>query len=308
MGHRGKKLGVALGSGAARGLAHIGVLRALADAGMAPEVVAGTSIGALVGGVYAAGKLDAFTDIVLDLDWRKIARYFLEVSFPRSGLIEGLRVSEFIGQIVGKRTIPELPVAFCAVATDVASGREVVIDDGDLVAAIRASIAVPGIFTPARRRNDLLVDGGLVNPVPVSVCRAMGADRVIAVDLNRGRVTAIRGPRPSDPGAAVCKTSRPGATGVRHWLEQRTARSGAAGLGAATAWLERRSGPSIFEVLGNSLAIMEGQIGETRLKIDRPDLLIRPGVGHIQFLEFFLARETIAEGYRAAKTALEEWA
>lgn len=200
-----------------------------------------------------------------------------------------------------------MTVAFGAVATDVLSGREVIIADGDLVAAIRASIAVPGIFTPARRRDDLLVDGGLVNPVPVSACRAMGADRVIAVDLNHGRVSAIRRPGPSQRSVAVRQRTGARAKSVLNWLAQRPKRPDARVFGAVSAWMERRAAPNIFEVLGHALCIMEEQIAETRLKIDPPDLLIRPIVGHVQFLEFFLARETIEEGYRAAKEALEEW-
>ena len=129
-----QKTGIALGSGAARGMAHIGVLRALEDAGQKPGFVAGTSIGALVGGVYAAGKLDELTDIVLALDWKQAASFFLEASFPRSGLIEGNKVTEFLAKILGRRKIRDLPIPFRAVATEITSGREVVIDDGDVVA------------------------------------------------------------------------------------------------------------------------------------------------------------------------------
>lgn len=299
------RLGLALGSGAARGMAHIGVLRALADAGMPPDMVAGTSIGALVGGVYAAGRLNEFVDIVLGLDWRRSALLFLEASFPRSGLIEGIKVAELLRRILGWRSVPERPVAFRAVATDVWTGREVVIDDGDLVSAIRASIAVPGIFTPAKRRGDLLIDGGLVNPVPVSVCRAMRAERVIAVDLNYGRITARRRPAPSGRVKESGSPSGAGAKRVFEWMEKNKKRIHAGVPGPVKEWMDHRQEPNIFDVLGTSLCIMEGQITETRLKIDPPDLLIRPRVGHVQFLDFFLAKEMIEEGYRAAKEALK---
>jgi NTE family protein len=287
-------------------MAHIGVLRALADAGMTPDVVAGTSIGALVGGVYAAGKLDELTDIVLGLDWKQAARYFMEVSLPRSGLIEGMKVAEFLARIVGKCEIADLPLAFGAVATEIMSGREVVIGDGDLVAAIRASIAVPGIFTPARRHDDLLVDGGLVNPVPVSVCRALGAEQVIAVDLNHGRVRNTRCSAGRGKPEAERPMQRTGAHArkVFAWLERKARRFDVTLPDPVRAWMERQSSPSIFDVLGNSLSIMEEQIAATRLQIDRPDLLIRPKVGHVRFMQFFLAGETIEEGYRAAREAL----
>lgn len=183
------RVALALGSGAARGLAHIGVLRALAEAGVTPCAVAGSSIGAVVGGAFAAGRLDALAEFVNGLDWRRSAHLFLEASFPRSGLIEGRKIEEILRQLLGRRDISELPVPFRAVATDVTTGREVVIDEGDLVSAIRASISVPGIFSPARRKGAHLVDGGLVNPVPVSVARALGGVGVVAVNVSRGLVS-----------------------------------------------------------------------------------------------------------------------
>ncbi|NCC56905.1 MAG: patatin, partial [Synergistales bacterium] len=189
-GERNPKIGIALGSGGARGMAHIGVLRALEEAGVKPELVAGTSIGALVGGIYSAGKINELTEIALGLDWKKAARYFMEVSFPRSGLIEGARINEFLLEMVGDRSIEDLPRAFSAVATDIMSGREEVLAVGGLVDAIRASISIPGIFTPAKVNDTFLVDGGLVNPVPVNVCRKMGAEFVIAVDINNGRTVS----------------------------------------------------------------------------------------------------------------------
>ncbi len=300
------KLGLALGSGAARGMAHIGVLHALADAGMMPDIVAGTSIGALVGGVYAAGKLDELTDIVLGLDWKQVAHYFMEMSFPRSGLIEGVKMTEFLAKIVGTCEITDLPIAFRVVATEIMSGREIVIDDGTLVAAIRASIAVPGIFTPAKRHDDLLVDGGLVNPVPVSVCRAMGAEQIIAVDLNHGRLGNMRHAAATGKGEAKKSKQSQSANAKKmyDWLERKTKRLDVNLIDQVRSWMERQSMPSIFDVLGNSLRIMEGQIAASRLKIDRPDILIRPKVGHIHFMEFFLAGEMIEEGYRATREAL----
>ena len=298
------RLGLALGSGAARGLAHVGVLRAFAEAGLSPGAVAGTSIGAIVGGVYAAGRLDEFAEFVLGLDWRRSARLFLEASFPHSGLIEGVRICELLRRIVGRRGIEELPIAFRAVATDVETGREVVIGEGDLVAAIRASIAVPGIFSPARRRSALLVDGGLVNPVPISVCRALGAQRVVAVDVNHGWIGGRR--RAAAAGGKDGSAPPPGAGARRlfQWLERRAKRRDAGAPAPAREWTERRRGPSIFEVLGHTLRIVERQITEMRLRLDRPDRLIRPRVGHYQFLDFHRARELIEEGYRAAKEAL----
>ena len=138
------KLGLALGAGAARGMAHLGVIQKLEEAGLEPDVVAGTSIGALVGGMYAAGKLDRLTETVLELDWMHIARYFVEITFPRSGLIEGNKLASLVSEMVGEVELTDLSLPFRAVATNLMTGEEVVIDDGGLVEAIRASIAVPG--------------------------------------------------------------------------------------------------------------------------------------------------------------------
>ena len=181
------KIGLALGSGSARGLAHIGVTRALKDAGIHVDYVAGTSIGAAIGAVYASGKLDSLQDAYLAMDWKKIA-YFFDVVFPKSGIIDGKKVADFMRDYVHSENIEDLPLPFKAVATELNSGEEVVLETGDVIEAVRASISVPGMFTPVRRDGRVLVDGGLVNPVPVNVARAMGADIVIAVDINHGIV------------------------------------------------------------------------------------------------------------------------
>ncbi|MBI3042108.1 MAG: patatin-like phospholipase family protein [Betaproteobacteria bacterium] len=182
MARRKPRIGVALGAGSARGWAHIGVLRRLVEAGIAPEVVCGTSIGALVGAVYADDDLAQFEQWVKDLTWRKVVGYF-DLSFG-SGLLKGGKLFEYLrGDFLDKR-IEDLPRPFGAVATDFASGREVWLRAGPVADAVRASIALPGLFTPSQDGDRLLVDGALVNPVPVSLARAMDADVVIAVDLS----------------------------------------------------------------------------------------------------------------------------
>jgi NTE family protein len=174
-------IGIALGAGSARGWAHIGVLRALAKAGIRPRIVCGTSIGALVGAVHANDSLDALEDWVRGLTWRRVLGFF-DFSFS-GGMLKGAKLIAYLENQLLDRPIEDLALPFAAVATDLRSGREVWLREGRAADAVRASIALPGLFTPVARDGRLLVDGALVNPVPVSLCRAMGADFVIGVDL-----------------------------------------------------------------------------------------------------------------------------
>jgi NTE family protein len=176
------RIGLALGSGAARGWSHIGVIRVLENAGISPSIVCGTSIGALVGAAYAAKELDPLETWVRSLTWQNVLG-FLDLRFG-GGLITGARLFDFFRARFADPGIAALSRTYGAVATEVATGREVWLREGPVLDAVRASIAMPGLFTPFEQDGRLLVDGGLVNPVPVSLCRALGADVVIAVDLN----------------------------------------------------------------------------------------------------------------------------
>jgi len=178
-----RKIGLALGSGSARGWSHIGVIRGLQEADVAIDIVCGSSIGALVGGAYAAGKLDDAERLIRELAWSDVLG-FMEVPVPRSGLINSEKIADYLRERLGDPNIEDLPIPFAAVATDLTSGQEVWIRNGSLIEAIRASISMPGMFTPCFREGRLLVDGGLINPVPVSLCRSLGANTVIAVNPN----------------------------------------------------------------------------------------------------------------------------
>jgi len=273
MARRKPRIGVALGAGSARGWAHIGVLRRLVEAGIAPEVVCGTSIGALVGAVYADDDLARFERWVDDLTWRKVVGYF-DLSFG-SGILKGGKLFDSLrGDFLEKR-IEELPRPFGAVATDFPSGREVWLRAGPVADAVRASIALPGLFTPSPDGDRLLVDGALVNPVPVSLARAMDADLVIAVDLSAD----IIGQR------------------------SRKARSGKAGL------------PGMLEVVTGSLNIVSVRITRSRLAGEPADIVIRPRVSTLGLLEYHRGSEAIAEGRAAAELMipqiqglLQDWA
>ncbi|MCD4747860.1 MAG: patatin-like phospholipase RssA, partial [Thermoanaerobaculales bacterium] len=303
-----KNIGLALGSGAARGWAHIGVIRALTEAGIEIKYVAGTSIGSLVGAAFALNKTDVLEDFARQLDWKQIVS-FLDVTFPRSGLIDGEKITGFFRSHVREMNLEELPLRYCAVATDLTACREVVLNEGDLIEAIRASISVPGIFTPVKKNGGFLVDGGLVNPVPVSAARNMGADYVIAVDLNHNRI---------DKGSVndigpVAPSMENGAGGrlrnkwrIAQTLNKRRIESSSPAASQGRLWMQRNTVPNIFDVLTTSINIMEAQITATRLATEPPDLLIQPKLGKIRFLEFHRAEEAIDEGYRAAMAQLWE--
>lgn len=310
---RRPKIGLALSSGSARGLAHFGVIRALEEAGIKVDFIAGTSVGALIGAVYASGRIDSMESTFQEFDRKRTVSFF-DVVFPKSGLIDGAKVSELVRAHINSELIESLPIPFCAVATDLLTGEEVVIRQGDIIEAVRASISVPGIFTPVRSNGRLLVDGGLVNPVPVSAVRNMGAECVIAVDLNHQIVTG----KNLRPLLNIGKANSEGdntASMFSQWVSDcRLAMKDIklkllAGDDPVSAqfrkWISPEPLPSIFEVLLASINIMETSITESRMRIDKPDLIIRPPLGEIRFLEFNRAEEIISIGYESARAQLK---
>jgi NTE family protein len=180
-----KKTALVLGSGGARGWAHIGVLKALEELKCSPDIVVGTSIGAIVAAIHAAGVLEEAERIAASIDWKQVARLFFEVNLPRSGLVKGARIMDLLRELIPVKRIENLTVVYAAVATDLRVEQEVVMSEGDLFKALRASFSIPGVFTPVEyTKGQWLVDGGLVNPLPISVARAMGATHVVGVDIN----------------------------------------------------------------------------------------------------------------------------
>lgn len=299
-----KKVGLALGSGSARGWSHIGVIRALQEEGIDIDIVCGTSVGSIVGSALAAGFLDQLEEWARELAWSDILG-FMDVTLPRSGLIEGDKITKFFRANLSDPNIEDLPLPFAAVATDMSSGREVWLQKGPLIDAIRASISMPGIFTPFKQGKQWLVDGGLVNPVPVSLCRAMGADIVIAVNLNSDimgkRKTARKGIQ------NVSKKQKVEDHGLRNqltaYLDNTMKRSKSLVLNRFSQNHADR-GPSLFEVMANSINIMQDRITRQRMAGDPPDVLISPRLAHIGLLEFNRADEAIEEGRRALQLML----
>lgn len=293
------KIGLALGSGAARGWAHIGVIEALLEMGIVPDIVCGTSIGALVGAAYAADRLDALHTTVGSLGWREIAS-LLDVKLSAGGLIEGARIEALLYELGISAPIESFPKRFAAVATDLVTGREIWLETGPIGRAVRASISMPGVFSPVRLNDAWLLDGGLVNPVPVSLCRALGADIIIAVDLNSN----LLGRRFSSNEAETPPDGQPRREFVDRLLEQlpRGVRDQFGPL-AAKLLQPEPSAPAYFGVLANALNIMQEHITRTRLAGELPHVLLSPRLANMSWMEFHRAHEAIAEGRACVERA-----
>lgn len=331
------KIGIALGSGVARGWAHIGVLKALSRAGIEPDIISGTSIGALVGGSHIAGKLDPLEDFARSLTRRRLLG-LVDFRFRSSGLIGDTKLEALMHQHLGDIRIEDLDRTFVAVSTELATGHEVWLRDGSLVQAIRASYALPGIFAPVPIDNRWLIDGAIVNPVPVSVARALGARLVIAVNLNTD---------PFDPA-----TRRQFETGQRPFYvspmppnggltipdeledllepddgpepESETHDENSAIMGGIRSTLSRlrgkkpdperelvkraiggkNRGPGFASVMMASLNIVQDRLARARLASDPPDVVIAPKIGHLTLLEFDRADEMIRLGEEATEEVL----
>jgi NTE family protein len=274
-----RKVGLVLGSGGARGWAHIGIVRALAEAGLEPDILCGTSVGAVIGALHITGQLPEFAAWVARLNRVKLSRFF-DFRFGAGGFIAGKRVMESLQQHFGELRIEDMPRAFACVATDLNSGDEVWLRGGRLLDALRASYAIPGILPPMKVEGRWLIDGALVNPVPVSLARALGADLVIAVDVNADRLSSTQGDEDKMD------------LGQRDRWDLR-------GYFARDA-----GGHSPFGVLARTLQIVQTRITRTRLGEDPPDFAITPKIGHIGQLEYYRAPECIAAGEAAVRDAL----
>jgi NTE family protein len=297
------KIGVALGAGAARGWSHIGVLQELAAHGIAPSVVAGTSIGAVVGGCYAADRLEALDYFARSLTKRRVLS-LMDFTFSGLGLLSGGRLKKGLEDELSGFQIETLPRAFAVVATEIGTGHEVWLRKGNLVEAIRASYALPGIFEPVRVGNRWLFDGALVNPVPVTVCRALGADVVIAVNLvgdNAFRGTVISDQKSLDRTLEELEHEAPvgpaNPTGFFRGMSSNFRRH----------FGRRHDGaPGIANAMVDAFNITQDRISRSRLAGDPPDVLINARNSHVGLFDFHRADELISIGREAVRRCLSE--
>jgi len=294
------RIGLALGSGSARGWAHLGVLKALKEHEIRPAVVSGASVGALVAAAYASGQEERLENWVRTLTRVDVWR-LLDTTFRGGGMMRGNRLMQAIGEQIEDRRIEDLPVAFGAVAADLNSGEEIWLREGSMLAAVRASSGMPGLFTPMWHQSRWMIDGGVVNPVPVTLCRALGADHVIAVNLNvpvsqrwEGRKAppeTVPEPEPEHKGVEASWAS------MDKWSEL---------MGGLVESLRPSTsgGPGLFEVMAGSIHIMQEHIARSRMAGDPPNLTIAPDLGHFQLMDFHRADEAIEIGYGAAQAVL----
>jgi NTE family protein len=299
MSHKQKSapcIGLALGSGSSRGWAHIGVIKALSELDIHPQVVCGCSIGSIVAAAYVSGNLDKLEQWVRSLTKVELARY-IELNLSLNGFVDTEKLHEFFLQCVCREdeSIEDITVKFASVATDLETGREVWFTSGPLIDAVWASISLPGLFPPLQHQGRWLVDGGLVNPVPVSVCHALGADIVISVNLNGGVVGKHFVQKQDEP-----------ATNSNHVLERLSRAVNKYSSDIFRDDEEKVSPPGLFEAIAGSINIAQDRITRSRLAGDPPDIMLSPKLSHIGLMEFYRAKETIQEGEQCVMRMMPE--
>ena len=292
------RIGLALGSGSARGWSHIGILRALAEIGIEPDLVCGSSVGAIVGASFAAGNLDKLEEWVTSLTRADVAR-LLDLNLSLNGFIDAPRLRSFFADYVCAEAvrIEELGRTFATVSTDLENGREIWFTEGSVLDAVWASMSLPGLFPPIRNQGRWLVDGGLVNPVPVSVCRALGADIVIAVNLN-GAIVGRHFLHRID-----VETDEVATDGLLS-LVRKTVKNYSSSLFGSNGTGD--SAPGLFDAIIGSINIVQDRITRSRMAGDPPDIILAPRLSHIGLMEFYRAREAIQEGRECVQRMLPE--
>jgi NTE family protein len=321
--YKGKeyKIGLALGTGAARGICHIGVIKALLEEGIVPDFIAGTSMGALVGAAYARkGEIASVEQVALQTDWRKLWQLAdPNLALLQKGLIPGDKVKELLLSLVGDIEFKDLQIPLAVIACDINTAEEAIIREGNVVEAVRASISLPGIFVPQKLGGRFLMDGGIVNPVPIDVVRQMGADFIIACNsippilersfsLRAKKKKETRGAEKQKPVSQANAWNKKINSLIAENkvklenFQKQMAKFFKKGAKKARQTIDPDT-PDIFTTLMQTLFIMEYEIAKAKIKA--ADILITPKTGHIEVMEFQRAKELIAEGYKAAKASLK---
>jgi NTE family protein len=299
--------GLALGSGAARGLAHIGVLKVLEEAEIPIDIITGTSMGAFIGAMYAAGvPVTQLEEVALEIDWLSMAK-LLDPIVPTSGLTDGKKLVSFMAELLPARDFKDLHQTFAVTATDINTGEAVIIKQGDLLEALRASLAFPGIFSPVRFGSRFLVDGGLCNPIPCNVARTLGAEKIVGVCT----IPTVSKKTPE----TFLPASHGRSKTISRWRDffssRRIEQAFRSALGQEAGeeqdeTSENLRRPNIFRVCAQSVAIMENVINELHLRQNPQDLILRPSLTGVNLLEFYRAKEVIAAGENATRAALPQ--
>lgn len=306
------KIGLALGSGSARGWAHVGVIRALEEMGIKADVVAGASVGSLVGAAYASGQLDTLEAWIKSLTKRDVWG-LLDTAFRQGGVMRGNKLMRAIGEQITDYDIEQLTTPFGAVAADLHTGQEVWLQEGSMLDAVRASSGLPGLFSPMWHQQRWMIDGGVVNPVPVSVCRALGADYVIAVNLNShyGKPIRFAKPQESQKNNLVERQEHEAIaswTSLERWSElvdglMDTFRVDQPGTSQATS-----QAPGLFDVIAGSVNIMQDRITRSRMAGDPANIVLSPDLSHFQLMDFHRAAEAMEVGKTVVSRAADELA
>lgn len=302
-----KTVGLVLGCGSSRGWAHIGAIEALEDAKIPIDLIVGCSVGAYVGAIYSSGSIKSLREFVLKMDGKKVFSYF-DIVLPRSGLLDATkRLRELFSMHTDAQHFAELKIPVMMVATDLETGQKVVLNSGNIFDALRASMSIPGLFAPARVKNRWLVDGGLVDPVPVSVARAMGADIVIAVDLSSENTSKQKRKKQTIRSE---KTPLAQEEHQNELIKKLSEYYETAELSFKNKihdlFKKEASTPDIIETVITSINIMQDRITRINLAVTPPDILIQPHLGELKMLDFDQVENTIAEGYIRAKEKIED--
>lgn len=297
-----KTVGLVLGCGSSRGWAHIGAIEALEEENIPIDFIVGCSVGAYVGSIYAGGSIQSLKEFVLKMDGKKVFSYF-DIVLPRSGILDGTkRLKELFSIHTDVQDFSELNIPVMMVATDLETGKKVVLKSGDILDALRASMSMPGLFAPAWVKDRWLVDGGLVDPVPVSVARAMGADIVVAVDLSSGTVSKKKRQKQKTQSEEIPLQQ---AVHKNELIKKLSAYYESAELSFKSKindlFKKEAFTPDIIETVTTSVAIMQDRITRINLAVTPSDVLIRPHLGELKMLDFDQVEHVIEEGYTKAK-------